>query len=760
MSSENHIASEDLCENCRRIGWQFTEEPDEDFQLGWILPRELAHIKASTSCKFCQLTLAILGLDEPDHVTKFESRYQMVFCDDMRYSGRVVRPKGQLDNELYAGSLRSMRFLAKARFYLTIKDGDWFKPQENPGYELGHKAHNIQLSVPVTDTDLVGRKGFKYNGLRSLSGRMMEDTVNIGLLKEWLRLSEIVPIQLKDIFRSPARSQSVQKIRTRLVDVLNGNLVSSANVTDYVALSYVWGGANNIVLTTSSEPDLSRPGGITRFHSSLPLTIRDTMELCRRLGYQYLWVDALCIRQDDDEDKAEQIRYMGQIYSAASFTIVQGSRAKSTNANTPLPGLRPGTRQFRQFQAQIRNHCFIATRRPQFSEAMEDSKWYSRGWTLQEAYLSRRLLFFTDYQVFLTSDSGHFFCEDTVFEHERDDVTLKSTAALHQQLIDWDYNPLAHDYFPSEGERILYLLHHYSKRNLSDEADVVAAVSGILQRYTEELGQPLFGIPEKMFDYTLCWSPAEDVIERRLMYPSWSWAGWKGVIRFEDNLDPLHSRAGITHLGPLDVYNYFGSTVIDPEETISQEARQQDPQMAEAIVRALTLEEVERYYQRLLGHDRIISHPSRGRFLHFMTSSCKIKIGSAERNPPMSASLDQRQKAYYDLEIPNGRTIVSVNRDWRRQQPDDLIVEFIAVMAGRQNISRSGSRGKSSRRAMGEDLNLIPIAWETVSACDHCRVTHPVAVRIGQISIVNKYTRKDSEPWLAMAREEKMIIFG
>ena len=54
---------------------------------------------------------------------------------------------------------------------------------------------------------------------------------------------------------------------------------------------------------------------------SLPRTIRDIVSVCRQLGQQYLWVDALCIIQDNAADKMAQIPRMADIYSGALLVI-------------------------------------------------------------------------------------------------------------------------------------------------------------------------------------------------------------------------------------------------------------------------------------------------------------------------------------------------------------------------------------------------------------------------------------------------------
>ena len=62
----------------------------------------------------------------------------------------------------------------------------------------------------------------------------------------------------------------------------------------YVVLSYVWGPAQTYTLKTSSHEELRRGLDPAR----LPKTLRDAMEVTARLGFRYIWIDALCIIQD------------------------------------------------------------------------------------------------------------------------------------------------------------------------------------------------------------------------------------------------------------------------------------------------------------------------------------------------------------------------------------------------------------------------------------------------------------------------------
>ncbi|PSN62948.1 hypothetical protein BS50DRAFT_455258, partial [Corynespora cassiicola Philippines] len=89
----------------------------------------------------------------------------------------------------------------------------------------------------------------------------------------------------------------------------------------YLALSYVWGSAKTIQTTKTNIGALEKQNSLIMHAGSLPRTIRDAMTFVKRLGQRYLWVDSLCIVQDDGVEKHSQIAMMHEIYSAAYVTI-------------------------------------------------------------------------------------------------------------------------------------------------------------------------------------------------------------------------------------------------------------------------------------------------------------------------------------------------------------------------------------------------------------------------------------------------------
>ena len=105
------------------------------------------------------------------------------------------------------------------------------------------------------------------------------------------------------------------------------------------------GEARQVKLVWETELLLRLPQGVAAFWDRIPKTIRDAINLTRQIGLDYLWVDALCILQDDREDQARQIKHMGHIYETSILTI---QARCGEDASYGLPGVEPGTRNVNQ----------------------------------------------------------------------------------------------------------------------------------------------------------------------------------------------------------------------------------------------------------------------------------------------------------------------------------------------------------------------------------------------------------------------------
>jgi len=75
--------------------------------------------------------------------------------------------------------------------------------------------------------------------------------------------------------------------------------------------------------------------------SALPQTLRDAVQTTRDLGYQYLWVDAVCIIQDDNKDIARETAAMAGIYRNSTMTILAATSSSVGEGYLNYPREQP-----------------------------------------------------------------------------------------------------------------------------------------------------------------------------------------------------------------------------------------------------------------------------------------------------------------------------------------------------------------------------------------------------------------------------------
>ena len=166
-----------------------------------------------------------------------------------------------------------------------------------------------------------------------------EGLVDVGKLQSWISACENWH---SDICGTGEKTQ-YNMSSIRFIDVIDNCLVHKYEKCRYIALSYLWGRCNTFQTLKENIADLEEKEGLLAVTDKIPLTIRDAILLTRQLGERYLWVDALCIVQDDEWTKMEAITNMDTVYHHALLTIIAGG---GSDANAGLPGVRPRTRTF------------------------------------------------------------------------------------------------------------------------------------------------------------------------------------------------------------------------------------------------------------------------------------------------------------------------------------------------------------------------------------------------------------------------------
>lgn len=191
---------------------------------------------------------------------------------------------------------------------------------------------------------------------------------------------------------------------TRLIEVGETvRLIESASIepSRYVALSHCWGPLkdNQKFCTFKSNIEQLK---IYIDDESLPRTFRDSVKITRGLGIRYIWIDSLCIIQDDKNDWERESGRMERVFSDAYCTIGASSASSSLDGfNT-----KRTHRECVQLQTRSVGTLYVCPAIDDFREHVELGELNRRGWVLQERALSRRSIYFTTTQLYWECGKG------------------------------------------------------------------------------------------------------------------------------------------------------------------------------------------------------------------------------------------------------------------------------------------------------------------------------------------------------------------
>lgn len=319
--------------------------------------------------------------------------------------------------------------------------------------------------------------------------------------------------------------------------------------TTYMTLSHRWGTVSFLNLTTENIGELEAGHPL----SALPKTFREAVEIVRRLGERFLWIDSLCIVQDSwrDKDWQEQSAAMRDIYTHSVCNIAATGAANShggcyfeRNVSDILPCTIPKNSQGSP------SIDFAVVSMDLWTDDIERAPLNQRGWVLQERLLAPRTLHFAAQQIFWECNEMNA-CEmypkelpSTYFLDDR-----QPSIRCHHPLFSANagkpdknfgrQTSSAQDPYLFWG-RIVYA---YSHCRLTRSEDKLAAASGLasqLQQMTKD--NYYAGLWSKDLAGQLLWTvvgcaQADGSASRRpepYRAPTWSWASVDGIIKTND----------------------------------------------------------------------------------------------------------------------------------------------------------------------------------------------------------------------------------
>jgi len=314
-------------------------------------------------------------------------------------------------------------------------------------------------------------------------------------------------------------------------------------VVQYAALSYCWGRAREgeYVFKTDESTKLEFDKGIPL--EDVPRTLKDAFHLTKKLGFDYLWVDALCIVQGNQAEWEQESAKMGLIYANAKIVL---SSTQSSNVNDgvfmprstiPLSQDIPGPKGV-MYARRNMNHEIITSCRT------KSNKWWeaninntfpvlSRGWCFQERMLATRIVHFTPTELVWECQNCRK-CECGIVQSHlypaKNNISSAFRICLKQDV-------------GQRGVRQMWreIVRSYSVRKLTNMSDKLAALSGIAALMKSKTGDVYAaGLWKDSLPFDLLWrcDQTSDLRMKKERHPTWSWISVDGAVKWPVSQEP------------------------------------------------------------------------------------------------------------------------------------------------------------------------------------------------------------------------------
>lgn len=337
----------------------------------------------------------------------------------------------------------------------------------------------------------------------------------------------------------PQAFEAERPTRLIKIDMANGEIMTHLIDTkdedyEYVALSYCWG---------QQAPEEGRNWQLTEANhiphhksinlASIPPTCSDAVLIALKLGFSYIWIDALCIIQDSVSDWAREASKMGAIYRGSSLTIaISGSESaklgafnkrsqkalemENFDALTTVESTLPDGRATRLYFLSINSEV-----PDMYDMEVSGGPLSKRGWTFQEHVLPQRTLYYTRKQLFW--ECTHCRLSEDNFPQ------IQQVRAY--PITDFEYTLGSDDIasFWYSGA-----VQEYTRRKLSFAKDKLVAISALAKAtYLNRQQDYIAGIWRDSMILGLQWiRKGEGCKSKTYDCPSWSWASQDSEVSY------------------------------------------------------------------------------------------------------------------------------------------------------------------------------------------------------------------------------------
>ncbi|KAJ4246832.1 hypothetical protein NW762_013384 [Fusarium torreyae] len=352
---------------------------------------------------------------------------------------------------------------------------------------------------------------------------------DFALINGWINLCD----RTHDCVSPMSHQESLSQMPTRLIHVgakdapfLRLVDTKQENVTGkYIALSHCWGKLpkeERFCTYIDNIQDLKQHIPFNK----LPQTFKDAITTTQALRVRYLWIDSLCIIQEDPEDWKIEAARMEDVFNSAYCTIAASSSSSSLD----------GFLGYRRERAVIgintaKGPLYLAENIDDFQKDVERGILNTRGWVFQERALSRRTIHFTYTQVYWECGHG-VHCETLAHLRNRESELLGDSKFPHYGLCKHKADSIS---------LVQYLYETYSGLNLTKQTDRSKALLGLQTRLGRTFQSPAeYGVLSIYFARLLLWQRHQTLPLVQILYPddqavpTWSWMSLMGRISYLD----------------------------------------------------------------------------------------------------------------------------------------------------------------------------------------------------------------------------------
>ncbi|PVH76471.1 HET-domain-containing protein [Cadophora sp. DSE1049] len=349
------------------------------------------------------------------------------------------------------------------------------------------------------------------------------------------RISNKLPLRLLDVIPSDADEARVAEVihlqqydELSLDSIPGTKILSTKSIppeSSYLTLSHRWGTPPGITLSRNTSFLLGEDISRHLVETGDAAVFRHAIQVTRSLGYRYLWIDALCIMQDDEIERTNEIMRMDDIYfnSALNISATEGSTDgllldRNLYRINPCRVTVKGTSDHPDVSLEaVSERCFLGS---------SDGPLNQRGWVFQERYLAPRVVHFTKDQIFW--ECHELVASETLPFGISDAVSAKRAPFQNASA-------LPSDQLNQTKDQWYELVYEYSRTSLTYGDDRLLAISAIAKRYCSHMGLDstdyLAGVWKTDLPVSLLWyqtsgksAPIFDSEGESTIAPSWSWA--------------------------------------------------------------------------------------------------------------------------------------------------------------------------------------------------------------------------------------------